>query len=92
VIGHDALHRDAAASEPGEGALDEGDRALLALVGQDLGRDKARGMVDLDVPRVPADAAVSAHAPAPTGDAMADQTDPAGIPGSTCGSWPRRSG
>src|SRR5262245_45176983 len=75
VVGHDPLDGDAQAGEPGDGALEEGDRAFLALVGQDLGEGEARGVVDADVEEVPADAAFPA-APV-TDDAVADAVDPA---------------
>jgi hypothetical protein len=50
--------------------LQEGDGALLALVGQDLGEGDARGGVEADVVEFPTGAAAPAGARA--GDAMAD--------------------
>ena len=50
--------------------MQEGDGALLALVGQDLGEGDARGVVEADVDELPAGAAALAGALA--GDAVAD--------------------
>jgi hypothetical protein len=50
--------------------LQEGDGALLALVGQDLDEGDARGVVEADVDELPADA--TALAGPLTGDAVAD--------------------
>jgi len=46
VVGHDPLDGDAVAGKPGERPIEEGDRAGLALVGQDLGVGQARGVID----------------------------------------------
>ena len=54
--------------------MQEGDGALLALVGQDLGEGDARGVVQADVDELPADAVVLAGAL--TGDAVADLLEP----------------
>ena len=42
-----------------ERAVEEGDGAVLSLVGQDLGVGEAGGIVDADMQHVPADAAVA---------------------------------
>ena len=82
VVGHDPLDGDAVAGEPGERPLEEGNRAGLALVGQDLGVGQARGVIDGDVQVFPADAAVAVdHAGAAAGDAVADAGDPAELLG-----------
>ena len=61
----------------GDGGLEEGDGALLPLVGQDLREGEARGVVDADVDELPADAAGLALACAVAGDAMADALEAA---------------
>ena len=53
---------DAEALIVGDGGLEEGDRALLLLVGQDLGEGEARGVVDADVDEFPAGAAATCSA------------------------------
>ena len=55
--------------------MQEGDGALLALVGQDLGEGDARGVVEADVDELPAGAAAPAGALA--GDAVADPLEAA---------------
>ena len=71
VVGHDPLDADAVAREPGERPREEGNRAGLALVGQDLGVGQARGVIDGDVQVFPADAVVAVdHAGAAAGDAV----------------------
>ena len=75
VVGHHALDGDAEAGEPGEGALEEGHGAVLALVGQDLGVGQPGGIVDADMQELPAAAALLAGPVA--GDAVADAVDPA---------------
>ena len=61
---------DAEAGIVGQGGLQEGDGAVLALVGQDLCEGDARGVVEADVDELPAGAAALAGALA--GDAVAD--------------------
>ena len=63
---------DAVAGKPGQGAGEEGDGAMLALVRQQLGVGKPARIIDGDVQMVPADAAVAALAGAVAGDAVAD--------------------
>ena len=46
VVGHDALDGDAMASKPAERAVEEGDGAGLALVGQDLAVGEPDGIAD----------------------------------------------
>ena len=82
IIGHDPRHRHAEAGEPGERAPQEGNRALLVLVGQDLGVGEARGIVDTDMQVIPADAAMAVDgAGAAAGDAMTDALDSAELLG-----------
>jgi hypothetical protein len=47
---------DAEAGVIGINSFEEGDGALLALVGHDFGESDARGIVDADVDELPADA------------------------------------
>ena len=61
----------------GDGGLEEGDGALLPLVGQDLREGDARGIVDADVDELPADAADAGLAGAVAGDAVADALEAA---------------
>jgi hypothetical protein len=76
VVGHDPLELDAVAGEPGERPFEEGNRAGLALVRQDLGVRQARGVIDRDVQVLPADATVAVdHAGPAAGDAVADAGD-----------------
>src|SRR3970282_2060145 len=51
--------------------LEEGDGAPFLLVGHDLGEGDARGVVDADMDKFPADAAAVALAGAIAGDAVA---------------------
>jgi hypothetical protein len=82
VVGHDPLDLDAVAGKPGARPLEEGNRAGLALVGEDLGSGQARGVIDRDVQVFPADAAVAVdHAGPAAGDAVADAGDPAELLG-----------
>ncbi len=72
VVAHDAPHGDAEAFVIGDGSREEGDRALLSLVGQDLGKGDARGIVDGHMDVLPSDAAGVGLARPVAGDAMAD--------------------
>lgn len=56
VVGHHALHFDAEAGVICNGSFQEGDGALLALIGHNLDERDARGIVDADVDEFPADA------------------------------------
>ena len=70
--------RDAEACVVGDGGLEEGDGALLFLVGQDLREGDARGVVDADMDELPAGAAgLVALAAAVAGDAVADALEAA---------------
>jgi hypothetical protein len=71
VVGHDALDGDAEACVVGDGDLEEGNGAGLALALHDAAEGDARGIVDTNVDELPADAAIVALAGAVTGDAMA---------------------
>jgi hypothetical protein len=46
VVGHHPRHLDAEARVVSDGGREEGDGALLALVGQDLREGQAGGVVD----------------------------------------------
>jgi hypothetical protein len=72
VIAHEALDGEAVAAEPGKGVRCEGDRAFLALSGQQRGVGEPAGIIDGDVAVLPACAALVAVAGSITGDAMAD--------------------
>src|SRR6266478_3909682 len=76
VIGHDPLDADALDCQPPERAIEKADRALLLFVRQDLAVGQARGVVDADVQRFPADAVmpVDRARPAP-GDTVANALD-----------------
>ena len=62
VVGHDALDSDAEAFEVGDGGEEEGDCALLLLVGEDVGAGDAGVIVDRDVGELPAGALAAALA------------------------------
>jgi hypothetical protein len=70
------LEADAELGEVGDGGLEENDGALLALVGHDLDEGDARGVVNADVDKLPADAVVTVNETrrAP-GDAMSHRAD-----------------
>ncbi len=59
VVGHQPLNRDPMRREEGDRALEEADRGLLPLVGQDLGVGEAGGVVDADVDAFVAGAAAA---------------------------------
>ncbi len=50
---------DAEACVVGDGGFEEGDGALLLLVGHDLGEGDARSVVDADMDELPADCRAS---------------------------------
>src|SRR5690606_7115222 len=77
VVGHDAGDGDAEAAVVGDGGLEEGNGALLLLVGQDLREGDARGVVDADVDELPAAAAAAIVAGVMAGDAVADLVEAA---------------
>ena len=59
------------------GGPEEGHGALLPLIGQDLREGQARGVVDGDVDKLPADATRLALSATVAGDAMADAVEAA---------------
>jgi hypothetical protein len=67
------------AAEPAERPVEEGDRAGLAFVGQDLAVSEPGGIVDGDMEDLPA--AATAGPGALAGDAVADAVDPAELLG-----------
>src|SRR5229473_6898537 len=77
VVAHHPGYRDAEALIVGQGCLQEGGGALFLLVGHDLGESDARGVVDADMDKLPADAAAVALAGAVAGDAMTDPLEAA---------------
>jgi hypothetical protein len=71
VVGDDPFDGDAEAFVVGDGGLEEGNGASLALSLHDPGEGDARGVVDGDVDELPADATTVALAGPVAGDAMA---------------------
>src|SRR5215208_4318970 len=76
VVGHDTRYRNAEAGVIGDRRLEEGDGALLFLVGQDLREGDAGSVVDADMNELPASAAGLTLLRI-TGDAMADLAEAA---------------
>src|SRR3954466_2001820 len=77
IVGHHTGNRDAEVRGVGDRRLEEGDRALLFLVGEDLREGHAGGIVDADVDELPSDAPALALTGSITGDAMADPVEAA---------------
>src|SRR5436853_3482812 len=77
IVGHHASNRDAEVRVVGDRGLEEGDRALLFLVGEDLREGHAGGIVDADVDELPPDAPALAVPRSIAGDAMADPVEAA---------------
>ena len=75
IVAHDALDPDAVASEEGECILEESVCAFLGLVRHDFGIGETGGVIDGDMQRFPANAALAALAVPVAGDAMADAVD-----------------
>jgi hypothetical protein len=73
-LGPDVLQAKLPADVP------EGDGADGVLVGHCISEGDARGVVDADMHRLPADTAPTALAPAVTGDAMPDPVEAAELP------------
>src|SRR5260370_15786722 len=71
VVGHDPLDDDAQRCVAGDGGLEEGYGAALALALHEVAEGHAGGVVDADMDVLPADAAAVALALAVAGDAMA---------------------
>ncbi len=61
----------------GQRGVEEGDGTFLLFVGHDLAEGDARGVVDGDVDKLPADAAAVALADAIAGDAVTDALETA---------------
>src|SRR3982751_454702 len=77
IVGHHTGNRDAEVRVVGDRRLEEGDRALLFLVGEDLREGHAGGVVDADVDELPSDAPALALTGSVAGDAMADAVEAA---------------
>jgi len=77
VVGHDTLDGDAEAVEVGDRREEEVDRALLLLVGEDVGTGNAGMVVDGDVSELPAGGLATAMAGATAGDTMANAVEAA---------------
>src|SRR5260370_27127764 len=75
IVGHDTLDGDTEACIVGNGGLEEGDGASFAFVGLDMGEGVARGIVNADIDKRPADAAGIALTGPITVDAMADAVE-----------------
>src|SRR5215216_2710691 len=77
IVGHHTGNRDAEVRVVGDRGLEEGDRALLLLVRQDLREGHPGGVVDADVDELPSDAPALALTGSIAGDAMADAVEAA---------------
>jgi len=77
VVGHDALNADAAAAIVLDGGPKEAAGGVAKLVRSDIGQGDARGVVDRDVNKVPADAAIAQPVATVTVDAVSDAADSA---------------
>ena len=77
VVGHHALDRHAMSGKEGERAPEEGDGVVLALIGRQFGIGEPGGVIDGDMERLPAGAALTALTSVIAGDAMADAVDAA---------------
>src|SRR5438067_8891757 len=76
VIGHDPFDGHPLPGKPAEGALEKADRAVLALVRQDLAVSQPGRVIDAHMQRFPADAVMAIdHAARSAGDAMPDPGD-----------------
>ena len=71
VVGHDPFDGDVEAPVPGDGGFQEGDGAVLFLVGHDVSEAEAGVVVDADVDELPADPPAAALAGSILGDAVA---------------------
>src|SRR3954453_2683147 len=77
IVGHHTGNRDAKVRVVGDRGLEEGDRALLFLVREDLREGHAGGVVDADVDELPSDAPALALTGSIAGDAMANAVEAA---------------
>src|SRR6266446_1241613 len=78
IVRHHALEPDAKLCKISNGGLKEGDRTLLALIGQHLHERDPRGIVDADMDELPTDAVVTVdRARISPGDAVAHRADSA---------------
>src|SRR5690606_11228776 len=78
IVSHHTLHFDAEAGVIGDGGLEEGDSALLALVVHNLDESDARGVIDADVDELPADAEMTVdRTRMSSGDAVPHRANPA---------------
>src|SRR3954468_2259116 len=77
IVGHHTGNRDAKVRVVGDRRLEEGDRALLLLVREDLREGHAGGVVDADVDELPSDAPALALPRSVGGDAMTDAVEAA---------------
>src|SRR4051794_32574872 len=76
VIGHDPFDGHALPRKPAECALEKADRAVLALVREDLAVSQPGRVIDAHMQRFPADAVMAIdRAARSTGDAMPDPRD-----------------
>src|SRR3954465_12382767 len=77
IVGHHTGNRDAEVRVVGDRGPEEGDRALLLLVREDLREGHPGGVVDADVDELPSDAPALALTGSVAGDAMADAVEAA---------------
>src|SRR3954451_14005581 len=77
IVGHHTGNRDAEVRVVGDRGLEEGDRALLLLVGEDLREGYAGGVVDADVDELPPNAPALVLTGSIPGDAIADPVEAA---------------
>src|SRR4029453_8559542 len=77
IVGHHTGNRDAEVRVGGDRGLEEGDRALLLLVREDLREGHPGGIVDADVDELPPDAPALALTGSIASDAVADTVDAA---------------
>src|SRR3954467_15497089 len=77
IVGHHTGNRDAEVRGLGDRGLEEGDRALLLLVREDLREGHPGGVVDADVDELPSDAPALALTGSVACDAMADPVEAA---------------
>src|SRR5260370_4340496 len=76
VVGHDPFDGHALPSKPAERALEKADRAVLALVREDLAVSQPGRVIDAHMQRFPADAVMAIdRAARSAGDAMPDPRD-----------------
>src|SRR5205814_3474311 len=93
VIGHDRFDGHPLPGKPAEGALEKADRAVLALVREDLAVSQPGRVIDAHMQRFPADTVMAIdRAARSTGDAMPDPRNTPKLLGIKMGSTRRATG